>query len=92
MTTTSTTHVTAARHGDVRVPGGAFRMGSDRFYPAEAPVRTAVVGDLRVDEHPVTNAAFRRYVKATGHITVAEQPPTRPPSPAPTPACRCPAR
>jgi formylglycine-generating enzyme len=64
-----------ARHGSVLVPGGAFRMGSDRFYPEEAPVRTEVVADLWVDEHPVTNAAFRRFVKDTGHVTVAERAP-----------------
>jgi formylglycine-generating enzyme required for sulfatase activity len=63
------------RHGGVLVPGGAFQMGSDRFYPEEAPVRTAVVPDLWVDEHPVTNAAFRRFVKATGHVTTAERSP-----------------
>jgi hypothetical protein len=50
-------------------------MGSDRFYSEEASVRTAVVPDLWVDEHPVTNAEFRRFVKATGHLTVAERPP-----------------
>jgi formylglycine-generating enzyme len=64
-----------ARHAAVFVPGGEFRMGSDRFYPEEAPVRTVSVPDLEVDEHPVTNAAFRRFVKATGHVTVAERPP-----------------
>jgi sulfatase modifying factor 1 len=70
-----TTTVTPARHGARLLPGGEFRMGSDRFYPEEAPVRTAVVPELWVEENPVTNAAFRRFVKATGHVTVAERPP-----------------
>lgn len=59
----------------VRVPGGRFRMGCEQFYPEEAPVREVEVPDLWVDEHPVTNAQFRRFVKATGHVTVAERPP-----------------
>jgi sulfatase modifying factor 1 len=71
--TTSTR--TARQRGAVLVPGGEFRMGSERFYPEEGPVRTAVVTDLWVDEHPVTNAAFRRFVKDTGHVTVAERAP-----------------
>src|SRR6058998_87494 len=70
-----TSVVRTARHGDVLVPGGRFRMGSEDFYPEEGPVRTVVVSDLWVDEHPVTNAAFRRFVKATGHVTGAERPP-----------------
>ena len=70
-----TTAIGTGRHGTVLVPGGTFRMGSDQFYPEEGPVRAAVVPDLWVDEHPVTNAAFRRFVKATGHLTVAERPP-----------------
>jgi sulfatase modifying factor 1 len=69
------TTATPTRHGARLVPGGEFRMGSDRFYPEEAPVRTAVVSDLWVDEHPVTNAEFRRFIKATGHVTVAERRP-----------------
>jgi sulfatase modifying factor 1 len=64
-----------ARHDAVVVPGGEFRMGSDRFYPEEGPVRTAVVPDLEVDHHPVTNAQFRRFVTATGHVTGAERSP-----------------
>ena len=28
-----------------------------------------------MDEHPSTNAEFRRFVKATGYVTVAERPP-----------------
>jgi formylglycine-generating enzyme required for sulfatase activity len=44
------------------VPGGAFRMGSTGFYPEEGPVTAAEVESLWVDDHPVTNAAFRRFV------------------------------
>ena len=35
---------TLAPVGDmVRVPGGVFRMGDERYYPEEAPVRPATV-------------------------------------------------
>jgi len=57
------------------VPGGTFLMGSEDFYPEERPVRPATVDGFWIDEHPVTVAAFRRFVKATGHVTVAEQAP-----------------
>jgi len=59
----------------VELPGGTFRMGSDRFYPEEAPVREVTVGGFAVDRHPVTVAEFRRFVKETGHVTDAEKPP-----------------
>lgn len=52
-----------------------FLMGSEDFYPDEAPVRPAVVGAFWIDETPVTNAQFARFVAATGHVTVAEIPP-----------------
>ena len=58
-----------------RVPDGVFRMGSDRFYPEERPVREVAVSGFWIDRHPVTVAEFRRFVKATGHVTWAEQPP-----------------
>jgi formylglycine-generating enzyme len=59
----------------VELPGGAFRMGSDRFYPEERPVREVTVGAFAIDRHSVTVAEFRRFVKETGHVTWAEQPP-----------------
>ncbi|HKT75709.1 MAG TPA: SUMF1/EgtB/PvdO family nonheme iron enzyme, partial [Sphingobium sp.] len=37
-----------------RVEGGAFLMGSDRFYPEEAPVRRVSVDAFWIDETPVT--------------------------------------
>ena len=59
----------------VELPGGTFRMGSDRFYPEERPVREASVDGFWIDRHPVTVAEFRRFVKATGYVTWAERPP-----------------
>jgi len=56
------------------VPGGSFLMGSADFYPEERPVRRAEAGGFWMDEHPVTVAQFRRFVKATGYTTVAERP------------------
>jgi formylglycine-generating enzyme required for sulfatase activity len=59
-----------------RLAGGAFRMGSERHYPEEAPVRTVTVGPFWIDETPVTNAAFARFVDATGYVTLAETAPS----------------
>lgn len=61
-----------APDGMVYVPGGVFTMGSDRFYPEEAPVRKVRVDPFWMDTMPVTNRAFARFVAATGHVTVAE--------------------
>ena len=55
--------------------GGSFRMGSDAHYPEEQPAHDRVVGPFWMDAHPVTNAEFRRFVRHTGYVTVAEQPP-----------------
>ncbi|MFD2082230.1 Formylglycine-generating enzyme, required for sulfatase activity, contains SUMF1/FGE domain [Actinopolymorpha cephalotaxi] len=66
---------TRARPGRrmVWVPGGTFAMGSDDFYPEERPVRTVEVAGFWMDEHPVTVAEYRRFVRATGYVTVAER-------------------
>ncbi len=47
-------------------------MGSARFYKEEQPVRPARVEAFWIDETPVTNDTFARFVEATGHVTVAE--------------------
>lgn len=57
-----------------RIPGGSFLMGSEDFYPEERPVRRVEVSGFWIDERPVTVAQFRRFVKATGYVTVAERP------------------
>jgi formylglycine-generating enzyme required for sulfatase activity len=58
-----------------RVPGGVFLMESADFYPEERPVRKVEVDGFWIDEHPVTVAEFRRFVRETGHATVAGRPP-----------------
>ena len=52
--------------------GGVFAMGSENFYPEEAPVRQVRVDPFWIDEAPVTNRAFASFVAATGHRTLAE--------------------
>jgi formylglycine-generating enzyme len=59
----------------VWVPGTTFGMGDERFYPEERPVHRVTVDGFWIDEHPVTVAEFRRFVKATGHATMAERAP-----------------
>jgi sulfatase modifying factor 1 len=61
--------------GMAHVPGGAFLMGSEDFYSEERPVREVTVDEFWIDLRPVTVADFRRFVKATGHVTVAERTP-----------------
>jgi formylglycine-generating enzyme required for sulfatase activity len=56
------------------IAGGTFRMGSEDFYPEEAPVREVSVEGFWIDEHPVTAAEYRRFVRETGYVTVAERP------------------
>jgi formylglycine-generating enzyme required for sulfatase activity len=56
----------------VWIPGGTFRMGSDKHYPEERPVHRVTVDGFWMDRHPVTNERFQRFVDATGHVTFAE--------------------
>jgi sulfatase modifying factor 1 len=59
----------------VWVPGGAFRMGSDRHYAEEAPAHPVTVDGFWMDRCPVTNEAFSRFIDETGYVTVAETSP-----------------
>lgn len=54
------------------LPGGEFKMGSDRFYPEERPSRRVLVSPFWIDTAPVTNRQFRDFVRATGYTTLAE--------------------
>jgi formylglycine-generating enzyme required for sulfatase activity len=66
------------QHRDmVRIPGGTFRMGSDKHYREEAPAHRATVSPFWIDRTPVTNRQFKQFVRETGYKTFAEIPPTR---------------
>ncbi len=63
----------AVSHEGMRlIQGGAFTMGSDRFYPEERPSRRVRVDAFFIDEAPVTNDEFSAFVAATEYRTVAE--------------------
>ncbi|MBB5535012.1 formylglycine-generating enzyme family protein [Rhizobium giardinii] len=59
----------------VWIPGRTFIMGSDRHYPEEAPAHAVKVDGFWIGVTPVTNRQFAEFVKATGHVTVAERAP-----------------
>ena len=75
-----------APEGMVWIPGGEFSMGAsdprgdreggpDGFSDAR-PVHRVRVDGFWMDRTEVTNAQFAAFVRATGHVTVAERTPT----------------
>ncbi|WP_179467685.1 formylglycine-generating enzyme family protein [Chryseobacterium sp. H1D6B] len=58
------------------IPPGKFEMGTNdlKSFSNERPARDLKIEGFWMDEHPVTNAEFRRFVQATGYITTAEKP------------------
>ena len=58
----------------VWIPGGEFSMGSEDFYPEEAPVHRVHVDGFWMDQTPVTASDFRRFVRDTKYVTMAERP------------------
>lgn len=68
----ATGQATAPTAGMVRIGGATYRMGSDRHYPEEAPAHLVSVDEFWIDPYPVTNREFRAFVRATGHVTVAQ--------------------
>jgi formylglycine-generating enzyme required for sulfatase activity len=73
--TADTAYARELTKGMAWVPSGTFRMGSADYYPEERPVHRVSVDGFWIDEHPVTVAEFRRFVKATGHVSAAETAP-----------------
>lgn len=61
------------RHGMLRLEGGTFTLGSDRWYREERPAHAVSIDGFWIDRHPVTNAQFARFVADTGYVTQAEK-------------------
>jgi formylglycine-generating enzyme len=57
-----------------RVAGGRFAMGQGQVYPEEGPIREITLAGFWIDRHEVTNRQYAAFVRATGHVTVAEKP------------------
>jgi len=72
--------------GMVWIPGGEFSMGAmdppaidqvGMHAAADArPIHRVYVNGFWMDKTDVTNEEFARFVKATGHVTIAERKPT----------------
>jgi sulfatase modifying factor 1 len=60
----------------VRLEGGEFLMGTEDAdgYPAdgEGPIHRVTLRPFSIETEAVTNAQFRAFVAATGHVTAAE--------------------
>jgi formylglycine-generating enzyme required for sulfatase activity len=57
----------------VPLTGGPFQIGSEQFYPDEGPVHQRAIEPFVIARTPVTNREFAEFVRATGHVTTAEQ-------------------
>ena len=57
----------------VKIPAGAFLMGSHDRSPDEAPVHEVTVAAFWIDRYEVTVKAFGAFVAATGYRTEAER-------------------
>lgn len=64
----------AAHAGMVWIEGGRFTMGSEDELSRmnERPAHQVAVDGFWMDETPVTNREFRRFVEETGYVTTAE--------------------
>jgi formylglycine-generating enzyme required for sulfatase activity len=75
-----------APEGMVWIPAGSFEMGSAEFdgpgcpecichiTNETLPIHTVELDGFWIDQTPVTNAQFKKFVDATGYVTQAEKP------------------
>ena len=62
-----TSSKSSGRDGMVAIPAGHYQVGSDRFYPEEAPVRQVSIASFEIDQAPVTTAEFQQFVDAASY-------------------------
>ncbi len=67
----------ASHEGMVWIEGGTFTMGAtdNEGRPDEYPAHEVKVDGFWMDSHEVTNGQFRKFVEATGYVTIAERKP-----------------
>ena len=67
----------SAPTGMVWIPGGEFTMGTDdpESYEPERPAHRVKVTGFWMDATEVTNLQFKKFVEATGYVTMAEKKP-----------------
>jgi formylglycine-generating enzyme required for sulfatase activity len=51
----------------IRVPAGAFTMGSDNRLPDEGPAHLVDLKAFMIDQYEVTNLQYKQYIDATKH-------------------------
>lgn len=61
--------------GMVWIPGGVGIMGSDSGPPDEMPPHAVAMDGFWMDKTEVTNRQFKKFVDATGYITLPERKP-----------------
>jgi formylglycine-generating enzyme len=63
--------------GMVLIGGGEFVMGTNSplAYSHEGPEHSVRIKSFWMDETEVTNAQFKKFIDATGYVTIAEQTP-----------------
>ena len=57
------------------IPAGTYVLGSNNFYPEEAPQFEHSISEFWMSRTPVTNSEFLEFVNQTGYVTTAELPP-----------------
>lgn len=69
-------NASTSKDGMVFIPAGTLEMGGDNEQadPNEYPKHKVAIDSFLMDETEVTNEQFKRFIEATGYLTIAERP------------------